>query len=487
MEHPKKHLIQCIFTLLGCVITVPGISLLNVAVAQTLESAESTTAPKPTIKINTAASATSNLETPSSETQETSTLLDIIQLEDYANNNDHQQGYTLAQKILFHWEGDPTFDFLYGVHAIETGHYDEATFAFERLTLLNPKTLRYRLELARALYFNENLDTAKSEFEIALASNPPENVKTNIQYFLNKINQAKQKASHDWSIGVGFNTGYDSNINSGTEEDGVDLPNIGFVSLQDEAQSQGSSFTQLTTQGLYSYSHNKHHSLDASLSTTHKRNSEVTTYDLDVINLFTGYSWQPTQRIRVQGGLNYSNVKLDGTAYQNQTTVNALALYTTQTGYSFSSNVNLGSREAESETAPDADVSLFSLSLIWPSTQTKTTNLSLYFGDDKVNSSTLAHFGKTILGLNYGTQLLITPSVIRSMVITINNTEYQAPDPSFLEVRQDTSTMGSWGYTWAISNYFSANANISLSHNSSNIDLFTNYRAIFNTGINVNF
>lgn len=414
-------------------------------------------------------------------------LIDVIQLEDHASNEKYQEGYALAQKILPHWEGDSTFDFLYGVHAIETGHYDEATFAFERLTLLNPRTIRYRLELARALYFNNNLDTAKNEFEIALAANPPENVKTNIQGFLDKIKKAKEKASHHWSIGAGFNMGFDSNINSGTEEDGVDIPNIGFVSLQEEAQSQSSSFTQFSTQGIYSYSHWKHHSLDISFNTTHKRNDEVSTYDLDVINLFAGYSWQPTQNIRLQGGLSNTDVKLDGEAYQNQNTLNAMGLYTNRSGFSFSASMSSGSRSAESINAPDADISLFALSMIWPSSKEKSTNLSLYTSNDDVSNTDLAHFGKTASGINFGTKLLISSNIVRSMLISINSTEYQAADPNFQEVRKDTSAMGSWGYDWRLSQYVNLNANFIVSHNASNLDLFTNYRAIVNTGISVNF
>ena len=425
--------------------------------------------------------------TPQPSAPATSTLIDVIQLEDHANNKDYEQGYELAQRIMYNWEADLTLDFLYEVHAIESGRHDEAPFLFERLTLLNPRTLRYRLELARALYFNNNLDTAKNEFEIALAANPPDNVKTNIKAFLKKIKKSKEKATHNWSIGAGFNVGFDSNINSGTEEDGVDIPNIGFVSLEEDAQSQGSSFTQISTQGIYSYSHKKHHSLDVSFNTTHKRNDEVSTYDLDVINLSGSYSWQPSRTLRVQAGLTNTNVKLDSEDYQNQTTINAMALYTRRNGFSFSANLNAGSRTAETETAPDADISLFSLNMIWPSSNIKSTNLSVYTGSDEVSNVDLAHFGKDAVGINFGTRLLVSSSVVRSMLISLNSTEYQAADPNFQEIRKDTGIMGSWGYAWNANKFMTVNANLVLSHNSSNLDLFTSYRAIINTGLTVNF
>jgi hypothetical protein len=227
--------------------------------------------------------------------------------------------------------------------------------------------------------------------------------------------------------------------------------------------------------------------LDVSFNTTHKRNNEVSTYDLDVINLFGGYSWQPSRSIRLQGGLTNTNVKLDGEAYQNQSAISAMALYTRKNGFSFSANVNAGSRTAETDSAPDADISLYSLSMIWPSSNIKSTNLSLYTGSDDVSKADLAHFGKDTFGLNFGTKLLITQSIVRSMLISINNTEYQSADPNFQEVRKDTAIMGSWGYAWNASKYISVSSNLIVSHNASNLDLFTSYRAIFNTGLSVNF
>jgi tetratricopeptide (TPR) repeat protein len=428
---------------------------------------------------------------PLSDPSSAESVVDLMQLESHVNNKEYSQGYELAKKMLPVWEANSSFDFLYGVHAIETGHFDEATFAFERLTLLNPKTLRYRLELARALYYNNNLDTSKTEFEIALKANPPEKVKTNIQGFLDKITQTKEKAElttgHYWAVGAGFNAGFDSNINSGTEEDGVDLPSVGFVSLEEEAQSQSSAFTQFTTQGLYSYSFKKHHNVNLSVNTSHKKNNETSTYDLGVVNAFAGYSWQPLRSLRLQGGFSNTNVTLDGDDYQNQSTISGMALYTRENGFSISSNVSLGERSAKTVTAPDADISLVSISVIWPSTQTNSSNVSLYTATDDVSNTELAHFGKDIFGFHYGSKSMVYSTVIRSFLLSVNSTEYQASDPNFQKTRKDTAIMGSWGYAWHPKEFMTVSANASLSHNASNLDLFTSYRAILNTGINFKF
>lgn len=412
--------------------------------------------------------------------------ISLDQLTVLAKNGKYDQGYEMSKQLLDEWEGDPRFDFYYGLHALETGHFDEATFVFERLTAFDPNTLRYRLELARALYFNNNTEHAKTEFQIALKSNPPDQVKANIKKFLKRINRSEVAAKHRFNGMVGLTSGFDSNINSGTEEEGIEFPDIGYVALQDESRSQDSMFKQLNTRAYYSFSHKPRHSIDVSVSTYHKRNDEVSDYDLDVINLFTGYSWQP-KYIRVQGGLTDTRVKLDGDDYQNQQTLTGSAIYTTQSLTSFGFSANLGSRASDNDNLPDADVMTLSANVSWPDGLQKYTNISLYGGSEKVSDSELEHFGKTYFGLTYLSRYLLTSTFARIMQGSVQNNQYQADNPTFEDTRSDTAVMGGWGYEWTPWKLFSWRADITISHNASNLDLYTYYRAIVSTGISFQF
>ena len=49
----------------------------------------------------------------------------------------YQEAYLLAQSGLFDYEGQPNFDFAYGLAALESGRPDEAVFAFERIAFNN--------------------------------------------------------------------------------------------------------------------------------------------------------------------------------------------------------------------------------------------------------------------------------------------------------------------------------------------------------------
>lgn len=412
--------------------------------------------------------------------------ISLDQLSVLANNGKYEQGYEMSKQLLDEWEGDPKFDFYYGLHALETGRYDEATFVFERLTTFDPKTLRYRLELARALYFNNNIESAKTEFQQALKANPPPKVKANIKQFLRRIEGAEEAARHIFHAGVGLSAGYDSNINSGTDEEGVEFPDIGFVTLDSEAQSIDSSFKQLTTKAFYSYAHKKRHSIDLSMTSSHKRNDEVSTYDLDVISLFAGYSWQPGA-VRIQGGFNATSVKLDGDDYQSQNALVASAVYTTRNFTSYALTLNGGSRSSELDTLPDADIFNLAFNFSWQNDARKFRTLSVYGGTESVSDSELEHFGKTFYGVNYLSRYLLTARFARVLTVNVQTNGYQAEQPVFQETRSDTSAMGAWGYEWTPCKYFTWRADASFSYNASNIDLYTYNRAMISTGISFQF
>ena len=76
----------------------------------------------------------------------------VRQLAELIERQEHAKAHELAMQHVASEEGDPEFDFYYGLAALETGHAEEASFVFERLVALHPENDRFRLEYARALY-----------------------------------------------------------------------------------------------------------------------------------------------------------------------------------------------------------------------------------------------------------------------------------------------------------------------------------------------
>ena len=76
-----------------------------------------------------------------------------------------QAAYDYAMKHIKQMEGDPYFDYFYGVSAIDTGHASEGVFALERVLLLHPNDHVARLELARGYFILEEYARSRQEFE----------------------------------------------------------------------------------------------------------------------------------------------------------------------------------------------------------------------------------------------------------------------------------------------------------------------------------
>ena len=73
--------------------------------------------------------------------------------------------------------GNPLFDYLYGVAALDTGRLSNAIFALQRALAVSPSFSGARLELARAHYDAGNPSLARPLFERLLEEDPPDGVR----------------------------------------------------------------------------------------------------------------------------------------------------------------------------------------------------------------------------------------------------------------------------------------------------------------------
>src|ERR1700730_9627685 len=88
---------------------------------------------------------------------------------------DAKAAYTLLLPQEAQRAGDPENDYLLGVAALDTGEYERAGFALERVLGVQPNNHVARAEIARAYLAMGERDTACREFEnVRRQSIPPE-------------------------------------------------------------------------------------------------------------------------------------------------------------------------------------------------------------------------------------------------------------------------------------------------------------------------
>lgn len=128
----------------------------------------------------------------------------------------YEQAYQLGREHN-DWKGNPHFDFLFGVAAINSSHIPEGLLALERHLAAVPANDRARLELAKGYFELGDFGRSRQEFEFVLRYNPPEEVRANIQRYLDGMrtrDSAALRATSRAYLEAGL--GYDSNVNSGT-------------------------------------------------------------------------------------------------------------------------------------------------------------------------------------------------------------------------------------------------------------------------------
>ena len=209
----------------------------------------------------------------------------------------YPQAYELAKRMLADNEGLPKFDFQYGMAAVESGHYDQALFAFERFVLGFPNQTRYRLELARTHFYLRNLVRAEVEFNNVLKQNPPEPVKKNVMIFMDRITDLKRSVESKFMLVLDVGGGYDSNINSATSEKELPKEELIFpvdIALDDASRETGSAYWSALAHMAYISPLTKTSAFDLRLVASNRSNSDTPIYDLT-----TATSELGTPRLRV--------------------------------------------------------------------------------------------------------------------------------------------------------------------------------------------
>ncbi|HQQ73664.1 MAG TPA: tetratricopeptide repeat protein [Pseudomonadales bacterium] len=146
---------------------------------------------------------------------------DLESLRDRVANGDTQAAWKQAQQMRGQWESDPEFDYLYGLLAYDQGHYNDAQFSLERVTLAEPDNVQARLALAKSYYKLGDEHSAARHFEVVKKSNPPAYVMRDVNHYMAGMGQSRIGSLTGF---VEAGLGHDNNINSTTGDSSIANP-----------------------------------------------------------------------------------------------------------------------------------------------------------------------------------------------------------------------------------------------------------------------
>jgi len=138
--------------------------------------------------------------------------------ETLVKNGNPAYAYMLLEPLEFEHSGEPRFDYLIGIAALDSGKPDRATLALERALAVDPDFAAARLDIARAYYQLGDLLRAKTEFTAVLKQNPSSAARANIERYLDAIaGQEGGKKLHFTGYAAGT-AGHDNNVNNSTSQ-----------------------------------------------------------------------------------------------------------------------------------------------------------------------------------------------------------------------------------------------------------------------------
>jgi tetratricopeptide (TPR) repeat protein len=413
----------------------------------------------------------------------------LVPLDTLVDDNRFADAYALAQTLLIEWEGEPRFDFLYGTAALESGHANEAIFAFERLVQSYPDEQRFKLELARAQFEQNNLSASRELFEEVRATNPDAGVRGNIQAFLDAIDDRERATRSRLTWFVSSMLGNDTNINSATQLGVISTP-IGDVELQPSGQAIEDTFLDLGGGLNYVRPLNKLATLNFNASYTNHNNIDTRDFDLDVFAADASYT-RAFGNVRLSGGGRVQKVNLAGDAFQNSASLIATAQRNAGNGWTQLATLAYTGVRYDTGVTANAnlrDVNQWLVSGVLSKTQGRFNhNLSVFVGDETARHDAGENNAQKFYGVAVIEQFQWRPGHIPYLRLSLQHSENKAPAPIFNVEREADLFSTSVGWQWRVNNRLSTNTDLTYIDNNANLDLYAYDRVKFQTGLRYQF
>lgn len=141
--------------------------------------------------------------------------------------NDPAAAYALLADQELQRAGDPRFDYLLGLAALDSGHVTRAIFALERVLTVQPANHPARAELARAYLAAGETGSARLELAQVRDANLPPEAAAAIDRVLGALDQVAPDGAPKVSGFLELGAGRDGNVNSATNAGQFAIPAFG--------------------------------------------------------------------------------------------------------------------------------------------------------------------------------------------------------------------------------------------------------------------
>ena len=226
--------------------------------------------------------------------------------------------YTLLALREADLAGNPYYDYLFGVAALDSGHHSDAIFSLRRSLAVAPDYSGARMELARAYFDSGNTGLARPLFVRLLSENPPPPVRVVIKDYIASIDAAPSAPTSSLRYSFDLAGGYDNNANGSTDSQQF----LGFTLSPNNLKTE-SSFAEVGASFSWNNPKSTQFGWYAGGRASYRHNPDASFVDAGLISGNVGINWQRGKFFGRAGADGYFATR-DGDSNQNYVGLDAL-------------------------------------------------------------------------------------------------------------------------------------------------------------------
>ena len=401
-----------------------------------------------------------------------------------------KEAYALLVPYQSELAGDPNYDYLLGIAALDSGRANEAVFALERVLAVNPNHLQARAEIAKAYFATGEVVASQHEFETVQQQNPPKEVSATIEKFLGAIERAKSGERTTIRTYVESALGDDSNVNSATAASQVAIPFFGgaISTLSANGQQLHDSFGSVAVGGSVRHALTPEWSIFGGGSFNQRFNSSQTAFDTGGADVNAGISL-------TKGDNNYSvslqsqDFSIDDTLFRNATGATAQLLHSLDNDSQASAYFQYTELHYPGRDIQDANRYILggAYAHALGGQYVPTIYFGGYAGEEKERAANVPHLGHKPYGVRAGGEMRLNPQTILFSSASVEQRRYGGPDPLFLVTRRDTQSDLVVGLSYVPLQNWTITPQAGFTRNSSNIVINAYSRAVYSVVVRRDF
>lgn len=371
-------------------------------------------------------------------------------------NKQAVQAYQLLVSQEAARAGQPEFDYLLGVSALEAGRITQAIFALERVLAVQPGNNLVRAELARAYIASGETDTAKLQLQqVKAATDVPREARESVERLLSSLDKAPSKPLNFY---VEAGLGHDSNLSGGPNISGFAVPALGgaVFALAPASQQRGDSTLQLGAGLAYTHALGAATDLSTQLNWRATRPFKENTLDISSIDGSLGIA-HSVAATRYSVALHLASLSFDGNSYRRTTGLTGQIVHKINSNSNSNSTsqlmgfVQLARLDYPSAALRDARRTL--LGGAWGTALSPATSVyaGLALGGEKASQAAGAEFGYTLTGLRAGAEHALSNQIRLFANLGLEWRKHRAIDSVFLSKRHDRQSDLTFGMHYQLS------------------------------------